>query len=409
MPKYGICRIQKIKHPALAAMQYHNDRFPGVHGNKDIDPERTKLNVELVPHACYGDAVERIIADGYKGARKVRKDAVVLVEGVITASPDFFEGASPEEVAAFFDDARAFVSQEAKREENIVHFTIHNDESTPHAHFGFVPLTGEGKLSWKAFYDGNGGLSAMQDRFFYQVSEKHGLERGEVGSGRAHAETAEMKRRNAKELARQEKELAELKADVEKARADLDDVSQRRDDALAKLDKANAAAEEAERQRGFAKQGLDSAKAELSYVRGQLDAERGKLDELRKLFDKLAEQAATIVDALEFFAQKFDWDYLKESFFPKPPIRANEVTRAVREAIDFREIDKANNSKLAAGVTWKKARADASQRLEKKANEYVRNAEVERVKKLVQEGPVVPPPGGHRPPVRDVPRRSIRR
>ena len=67
------------------------------------------------------------------------------------------------------------------------------DESTPHAHWGAVPIK-DGRLSWKAFFDGRGGLSAFQDRCFEKVGKPWGLDRGEKHSGRRYRETAEMKR-----------------------------------------------------------------------------------------------------------------------------------------------------------------------------------------------------------------------
>ena len=84
------------------------DREPGKHTNPDIDQSRTQLNRELCPHADYEGEVQARIDAGYRGTRKVRKDAVRLVEGIVTASPEFFEGASAEEVRDFFEDALGF-------------------------------------------------------------------------------------------------------------------------------------------------------------------------------------------------------------------------------------------------------------------------------------------------------------
>lgn len=60
---------------------------------------------------------------------------VKLVEGIITASPEFFEGKSEEECRRFFEDAYEFVKAEMGAE-NMIHFTVHMDETTPHAHWG---------------------------------------------------------------------------------------------------------------------------------------------------------------------------------------------------------------------------------------------------------------------------------
>ena len=92
--QYAILRVQKCKGAEIGAMQYHNDREPGKHTNPDIDQSRTRMNRELCPHADYEGEVRARIDAGYKGTRKVRKDAVRLVEGIVTASPGFFRASA---------------------------------------------------------------------------------------------------------------------------------------------------------------------------------------------------------------------------------------------------------------------------------------------------------------------------
>ena len=142
---YVIARVIKVKSTAIGAMQYHNDRAPGEHLNPDIDPERTHLNYELHDaEGCYlprkyAAEVDAKIAANRTSGRKVRKDAVKLVEGIITASPEFFEGKSEEECRRFFEDAYAFVCAEMGAE-NVIHFTVHMDETTPHAHLSLIHI-----------------------------------------------------------------------------------------------------------------------------------------------------------------------------------------------------------------------------------------------------------------------------
>lgn len=205
--QYAILRVQKCKGAEVGAMQYHNDREPGKHTNPDIDQSRTRMNRELCPHADYEGEVQARIDAGYKGTRKVRKDAVRLVEGIVTASPEFFEGASAEEVRDFFEDALGFCREEFG-ESNLVHFTVHMDEETPHAHFGFVPLK-DGKLSWKGFFPDKAALGAMQDRFYGRVGALYGLSRGE--------------KRLEGQPARRHKSVAEYKAESRRVQSELDE------------------------------------------------------------------------------------------------------------------------------------------------------------------------------------------
>lgn len=210
---YGICRVQKVKAAAVGSMQYHNDRLPGEHSNPNIDHSKRGDNAEFIKHGSYRAEVNDRIERFRKSDRKVRKDAVVLVEGVMTASPEFFEGKSRDEVMAFFRDGFGFVKSEVG-EGNMVHFTVHMDESTPHAHFGFTPIK-DGTLSWKNYFDGRDALRGWQDRFFEKVSKPWGLERGEKDTGRTHKDAAQM-RRDA------ERELHEVQGQVDVKRTELD-------------------------------------------------------------------------------------------------------------------------------------------------------------------------------------------
>lgn len=215
--QYAILRVQKCKGAEIGAMQYHNDREPGKHTNPDIDQSRTRMNREMCPHADYEGEVQARIDAGYKGTRKVRKDAVRLVEGIVTASPEFFEGASAEEVRDFFEDALGFCREEFG-ESNLVHFTVHMDEETPHAHFGFTPIK-DGTLSWKNYFDGRDALRGFQNRYWERVGKQWGLERGETGSGRTHKTTQEMKREAQREIKELDKRKECLRQEVEEMEA----------------------------------------------------------------------------------------------------------------------------------------------------------------------------------------------
>ncbi len=214
---YGICRVQKVKAAAVGSMQYHNDRLPGERSNPNIDHSKRGDNAEFIKHGSYRAEVNDRIERFRKSDRKVRKDAVVLVEGVMTASPEFFEGKSRDEVMAFFRDGFDFVKSEVG-EGNMVHFTVHMDESTPHAHFGFTPIK-DGTLSWKNYFDGRDALRGWQDRFFEKVSKPWGLERGEKDTGRTHKDAAQMRRDAEREIKELDKRKECLRQEVEEMEA----------------------------------------------------------------------------------------------------------------------------------------------------------------------------------------------
>lgn len=281
---YVICRVQKVKGTAVAMMQYHNDRMPGEHSNEDIDHSRTPENYELHGEGCcfprdYAREVDAKIAANRASGRKVRKDAVKLVEGILTASPEFFEGKSAEEVRRFFEDGYKFIKAEMGAE-NMIHFTVHMDEATPHAHWGAVPIK-DGRLSWKAFFDGRAGLSAFQDRCFEKVGEPWGLDRGEKGSQRRHRSTVDMKR----DLERECKQLREEKATL------LDEIAYK-DGQLYEVQDA-----------------LADKELELEELKGEVERQRSTIDRLERTISGLEERLDKAIGNIIEIADTMRWRF----------------------------------------------------------------------------------------------------
>ncbi|MFC5534821.1 MobV family relaxase, partial [Rhodocytophaga aerolata] len=70
-------------------------------------------------------------------------------------------------------------------EKNIVNFTTHVDEQTPHIHAVIVPIDPKGKLNCRAYLGGREKLRGLQDSFA-QAHQGIGLERGIKGSKANH-------------------------------------------------------------------------------------------------------------------------------------------------------------------------------------------------------------------------------
>lgn len=284
---YGIIRVQKVKAPAVGSMQYHNDRVPGQHSNEDIDQEKSNLNKEYIEHGSYRAEVNERIERFRESSRKIRKDAVVLAEGVATASPEFFDGKSREEVMAYFDDVFEFCKSEFG-EQNLVHFTVHMDETTPHAHFGFTPIK-DGTLSWKNYFDGRDALRGFQNRYWERVGKQWGLERGETGSGRTHKTTQEMKREAQREIKELDKRKECLRQEVEEMEAATPSLSE----GVRTLWKARG---DGSREEGLGSD-LEGLRSRISDLSSQIadcngraeDIERG-LPALRARYRELAER-----------------------------------------------------------------------------------------------------------------------
>lgn len=115
---------------------------------------------------------------------KRRKDAVLAVEYVMTASPEWWNEATPRQQAEFF--ARSEQCLEKKYgKDRVVAAVVHRDEATPHLSAFVVPLTQDGRLSAKEFIGGRSKMREDQSTYAESV-KKLGLERGIEGSRATH-------------------------------------------------------------------------------------------------------------------------------------------------------------------------------------------------------------------------------
>ena len=128
------------------------------------------------PRYTYKKEINRMT--GAAGCR-VRRDSVMLVETLITASPEFMHSLSPAEQRAYFAAALDFVSGRVGKQ-NIISAVVHMDETTPHMHLCFVPITKAGKLSAKTMLGNQKSLSEWQTAYHAHMSARWPeLERGE--------------------------------------------------------------------------------------------------------------------------------------------------------------------------------------------------------------------------------------
>ena len=176
---YAILRFQKRKAGGIAACERHNERKKEAYkSNPDIDVERSKNNYHLVPppRYTYKKEINRMVAEA---GCKVRKDSVLMVETLITASPEFMNSLPPEEQKEYFSMALDFLAERVGRQ-NILSAVVHMDEKTPHMHLCFVPITPDNRLSAKAFLGNQKSLSQWQTDYHERMSSRwNELERGQ--------------------------------------------------------------------------------------------------------------------------------------------------------------------------------------------------------------------------------------
>ena len=220
---YSILRVARVKGSSNSkGIQKHNQRENKNYNNKDINHENTYKNYDLINEnkIDYSSKIEDTIHANYSGKRAIRKDAIKHVDGLITSDNEFFNNLSEEETNQFFRDSLDFLEQEYGKE-NMLYATVHLDEKVPHMHFGFVPLTDDGRLSAKEKLGNKKAMTELQDRFNQYVNAKgYELQRGTAKevSERQHQDIDKFK----KETEYHKQELATVQKDLTKLEKQLD-------------------------------------------------------------------------------------------------------------------------------------------------------------------------------------------
>ena len=181
---YAILRFQKAKSGGLAGRNRHHERKKEEYkSNPDIDKQRSQENYHLVePAGTYKEMCDaRIKAAG----ARTRSDSVLMVDTLLTVSPEYLEKMNRNEQRQFFERAAAFLFEKVGKE-NVISAVVHMDERNPHMHLCFVPLTSDGHLSAKKILGNRADLSKWQDAYHEYMAQyypdlKRGIPRAITG------------------------------------------------------------------------------------------------------------------------------------------------------------------------------------------------------------------------------------
>ena len=208
----------------LAQIGSHNKREKKAYNsNPDIDIEKSKNNIELVPLTDkYVKGFYNIVKDykteheeRMKTEREDRKKSfkqmldksnnVVADELLFTATNDFFENMTREDIKEWANTCMEFVYEDlGYNKEQVLHATVHLDEKTPHIHCVVVPLikkydkrtnTERYTISKKQYIKDKMHLSELQDKYHKRLTDKgYDLERGIKGSDIKHQKMKDYKK-----------------------------------------------------------------------------------------------------------------------------------------------------------------------------------------------------------------------
>ena len=165
------------------------------HSNDKINKDLTEHNVDVVFYddelkakvmkheGTCGDrrqkSMSSLIEDKakyeYRGKRALQKNAVLAREIISNPSRDMFEGLDIEQQKAlmleFTKDACEWMREEFG-ERNVLGYSIHLDETHPHAHFVVMPMTEDGRISQKDFFRGPADLKRQHREYREFMNER---------------------------------------------------------------------------------------------------------------------------------------------------------------------------------------------------------------------------------------------
>lgn len=218
MPAYSIMRVEKRGRGAVYGLQIEANRKEEDHEKRefersDIDWSKTDENIFLIHTEQWNREITKQVKEA--GAKE-RKDSVVLLDGLYTASPEWFETHSKEEWINYFQDCLTF--HRDYYGEHVINAVIHLDEATPHMQVASIPLTDDGRLSAKEIMGNRRDYRSRQNIFYDEVGKKYGLERGEIHDQPRKHELSQKGRiaRNEEQIAASEQKLTQAQQQMER-------------------------------------------------------------------------------------------------------------------------------------------------------------------------------------------------
>lgn len=184
---HAIARIAKLKSGNIASNEQHTSRVREV---PNADPSVNNIRFIGQPDTINSPNLETLVRERI-GDQTIRKNAVLCVEMLLTASPEYFRPNEPS-LAGYYqpeklEEWKGAVHQWLDDEygDRIVRAELHLDEATPHIHAYLVPLDERGKLNCRGLFGGREKLSQFQDSYASALAPL-GLERGIKGSRAKH-------------------------------------------------------------------------------------------------------------------------------------------------------------------------------------------------------------------------------
>ncbi|MGH0697607.1 MobV family relaxase [Bacillus cereus] len=166
-----MAHVQKFTAGSVNGLSIHFDRKTVNHSNKDIDIERSHLNYDLRNNGDGLDTRSRMEERLKEVYCMKRADVKPMAVWVLTL-PEELKEKNAEEQKAFFKAGYDFMKERYGGEKNVLSANVHNDETTPHMHFAFMPVVWD-KKNQREKVSAKQVLTRVDLKSFHQDLDKH--------------------------------------------------------------------------------------------------------------------------------------------------------------------------------------------------------------------------------------------
>lgn len=174
MSRFCIMRFQKYKLGSVANIERHQQHRERLKHRKHPERESENITWRQSPEKTMTQVIRGVMREQeQQTGKRVRKDAVALVEFVLTFSPEM------ENELDFDSWHRANIKwlEEQFGEGKIIMHTTNHDELSRHGHYYLLPLDERGFLNATRYFGKKKQIIALQDSYA-EAMKQFGLERG---------------------------------------------------------------------------------------------------------------------------------------------------------------------------------------------------------------------------------------
>ena len=176
--------IRTKKHKSIGSVKFRENHTYRRVETPNADQTKQHKNKLLFGQENYAEGMTNFLEKYEQAGNHVRKNGVLAIEYLLTASPEFFDEGSKNErddrLKKWCEAQIDFMKKE-HGDKNILCMYLHLDEKTAHIEAFVVPVDPKGKLNCKSFLGGKSKLQGLQTRYATH-NKDFGLVRGLKGS-----------------------------------------------------------------------------------------------------------------------------------------------------------------------------------------------------------------------------------